>query len=191
MDMNNATPDQSVVVRNLDLYAEWTDRTAQYPINAEPYYLAMGAIDEAGEMTEKLAAGPTIVRDDLLAELGDVCWYLARYVYRVHGESVTALLAVSRTAFASDMVNSDVLFIALAKIVGVEKKRVRDGHTWDVAKLEAKNALALQQAGRAFLCIERFAEAIDATLLDVCDENVKKLTSRKAAGTIAGDGDKR
>jgi len=66
---------------NLDHYQEKTRETAVYPENQALTYVALGLNGEAGEIAEKVKKQ---IRDDedktgdILDELGDVLWYLAR-----------------------------------------------------------------------------------------------------------------
>lgn len=65
-----------------DGYQDFTDTTAIYPKKQALEYLAMGLTSEAGEVAGKIKKW---VRDDyldhdaLIAELGDVLWYLAQF----------------------------------------------------------------------------------------------------------------
>ena len=67
-------------------YQLWTDKTALYPRDAGIVYTTIGLANEAGEC---LGVVKKMMRDDnnvlteekrtkLIAEVGDVCWYLAR-----------------------------------------------------------------------------------------------------------------
>jgi NTP pyrophosphatase (non-canonical NTP hydrolase) len=67
-------------------YQLWSDRTALYPKDAGVIYTTIGLANEAGEV---LGVVKKMMRDDgnvlteekrtkLIAEVGDVCWYLAR-----------------------------------------------------------------------------------------------------------------
>ena len=67
-------------------YQKWTSETAIYPKNESVVYTALGLAGEAGEVANVVKK---ILRDDngivteekqekLKAEIGDVCWYLAR-----------------------------------------------------------------------------------------------------------------
>jgi NTP pyrophosphatase (non-canonical NTP hydrolase) len=76
---------------NMDEYQLLTRKTALYPRDHENYsaqmaYLTLGMVGEAGEVANRYKK---VVRDDnyvistdakndILAELGDVLWYLAR-----------------------------------------------------------------------------------------------------------------
>ena len=67
-------------------YQLWTDKTAQYPKDAGVIYTTIGLANEAGEA---LGVVKKMMRDDkgvlteekrtkLIAEIGDVAWYMAR-----------------------------------------------------------------------------------------------------------------
>lgn len=191
MDERQATP-VAEENRFLDDYAAWTDKTAQYPINCEPYYLAMGAVDEAGEMVEKIVAGGNVVDDQILIpEIGDVCWYLGRYTYRVLETSLHDLVAHAVDEYAKDGTDSDTLFIGLATLCGIEKKRLRDGDNWDDATKAAKRSRAIAAVGKSLAVLHRFCVHLGTTLIAVCEANQTKLNERLARNTIKGDGDSR
>ena len=68
-----------------DSYQEWTRTTAIYPKHQALAYLTSGLAEEAGEVAGKFKKS---IRDNwtvdyfeeqVVAELGDVLWYLARY----------------------------------------------------------------------------------------------------------------
>ena len=67
----------------MDTYTKFTRMTAVYPENQALEYLALGLTSEAGEVAGKMKkwirgdAGIDI-RAAILAELGDVLWYLTR-----------------------------------------------------------------------------------------------------------------
>lgn len=67
-------------------YQEWSEKTAIYPKDEGLVYVALGLSGEAGEVANVVKK---MIRDDngwlmqekhnkLIAELGDVMWYLAR-----------------------------------------------------------------------------------------------------------------
>jgi NTP pyrophosphatase (non-canonical NTP hydrolase) len=64
-----------------DSYQDWTDTTAIYPLEKGLEYVALGLASEAGEFAGKVKKA---IRDNnydnegMLAELGDVLWYVAR-----------------------------------------------------------------------------------------------------------------
>lgn len=70
----------------LSEYQKWTRETAIYPKEESVWYTTLGLVGEAGEVANCVKK---ILRDDggkvteekqekLKAEIGDVCWYLAR-----------------------------------------------------------------------------------------------------------------
>lgn len=69
-------------------YVMWTETTALYPrqnIDQARDYESLGLISEVGEVAamlkRKIRDGKEIDRMDLMLELGDVAWYLARLHY--------------------------------------------------------------------------------------------------------------
>jgi len=71
---------------NINEYQNWTIQTAIYPeagtgSNLELSYLALGLTSEAGEVAGKVKKYVRDLawdKDAVIAELGDVFWYLAR-----------------------------------------------------------------------------------------------------------------
>jgi|TARA_R110002167_G_scaffold154696_1_gene348949 NTP pyrophosphatase (non-canonical NTP hydrolase) len=64
-----------------ETYREWTRTTAQYPKDKEEEYLLIGLANEVGEVLgkyKKQIRGDGDKYKEIRAELGDVCWYLAR-----------------------------------------------------------------------------------------------------------------
>lgn len=175
--MNEATP----ATNFFDAYASWTDRVAQYPPTAEPFYLALGIADEAGEYAS--AEG----RDHLIAEAGDVLWYAARYCRNVLGVPFSDLVAD-----ASESRGSQQLMTALVGVIcGVEKKRIRDGELWSADKLAQKNG---DSYNALVAIVHRLNEELldfGVTLQEALELNMKKLGARLQAGTIRGDGEVR
>ncbi len=162
-----------------DDYAAWTDSVAQYPPDAEPFYLALGIADEIGEYSV------AVDEDSQLAEAGDVMWYCARYATRV--------LGVPFSDVVRDSVNSSPR-LAMANvgiICGFEKKRIRDGESWS----EEKRAQKAAQAYTALCCIIAWVQAgiwrRPISLREAISYNRSKLSMRLEAGTIKGDGDNR
>lgn len=67
--------------QQFDAYQDFTDITAVYPEDKGLEYVALGLASEAGEFAgkiKKLIRDGTYNKDDLIAELGDVLWYVAR-----------------------------------------------------------------------------------------------------------------
>ena len=64
-----------------ETYREWTRTTAEYPKDKEEEYLLIGLANEVGEVLgkyKKQVRGDGSKYKEIRAELGDVCWYLAR-----------------------------------------------------------------------------------------------------------------
>lgn len=169
-----------------DEYAAWTDTTAKYPVEAEGAYLGLGIGDEFGELTFAVSrASETAV---ILKEAGDCCWYLARYCRRVLRTSFADAIAAGR---GEPLIGwSDVIEL-VGTIAGVEKKRIRDGATWEQSKLDEKNSLALDAVIKLLAFVRDIARSEDSDLLEVLEMNQGKLNTRLKDGKIQGDGDNR
>lgn len=180
----------------VDEYANWTDQVAQYPVTAEAHYLALGMSDEFGELVHKIykqSEHPTEAhKRDVLLEMGDVLWYMARYsnnVLLVPFSHVWQQASVTESDGIMPSISS--ITVSLGAICGHEKKRIRDGSNWSEAQLESRNLaaqLVLIQALAGLFCIaanHRFA------LLTALAENRAKLSERLERKTIKGDGDHR
>jgi len=64
-----------------DIYQDFTDSTAIYPPEKGLEYTALGLASEAGEFAgkvKKMIRDKTYDTDAMVAELGDVLWYVAR-----------------------------------------------------------------------------------------------------------------
>ena len=64
-----------------ETYREWTRTTAEYPKDREEEYLMIGLANEVGELLgkyKKQIRGDGSKFKEIRAELGDICWYLAR-----------------------------------------------------------------------------------------------------------------
>ena len=67
---------------SFDGYQDFTDTTAIYPPSRALEYLAMGLTSEAGEVAGKVkkwVRDGYLDHDELIAELGDVMWYVAQF----------------------------------------------------------------------------------------------------------------
>ncbi len=66
---------------NFDHYQDFTDSTAIYPPEKGLEYTALGLASEAGEFAgkvKKMIRDKTYDTEAMIAELGDVLWYVAR-----------------------------------------------------------------------------------------------------------------
>ena len=75
-----------------ETYREWTRTTAQYPKDKEEEYLLIGLANEVGEgKYKKQIRGDGSKYKEIRAELGDVCWYLAR-IFDMYDMSLVEVL---------------------------------------------------------------------------------------------------
>lgn len=169
-------------MKEFDMYAEWTDKTAKYPPEAEPFYLALGIADEAGEFDAAFG-------DNVIKEAGDVLWYSARYATKVLSLSFSDVIAA--TAELTDSPEDVVLAVEVGTICGVEKKRIRDGEMWTTQVRHAKNTAARDALIRILAHISIRLEVLGLSLEAAARENINKLEKRLEGGTIQGDGDNR
>jgi hypothetical protein len=165
-----------------DDYSFWTDNVAIYPKVHEPHYLALGLVEEMGELYR------AATQDDIIAEAGDVLWYAARYA-RLVLKVPFVDIAIPPTSYSTASVTP---MEALATIAGVEKKRLRDGETWNMEKLAAKEAdarAALELV--VYVALALAFRRAGASPRAVIEANHAKLSARLAASKIRGDGDHR
>jgi NTP pyrophosphatase (non-canonical NTP hydrolase) len=93
---------------DINEYQQWTESTAIYPKDSSLPYVALGLTGEAGEIANKVKK---IIRDDagqltferkhdLVNELGDVMWYVARMATEL-GVSMSAVLLINQSKLNS------------------------------------------------------------------------------------------
>lgn len=174
----------------LDEYASWTDSVAQYPITAENQYLALGIADEVGELVDVLmGAAGAIDPGNVLKESGDCCWYIARYCYRTLDVKFSHIAELAANFSMAPSFPQVIKSVGI--ICGVEKKRVRDGASWDAAKCMQKNREAFTNVVVLLAFIINILRHRGYHLTDAVILNKGKLNTRLATGTIKGDGDNR
>jgi len=166
----------------IEHYQSWTRSTAIYPAAgtgevAELMYLALGLAGEVGELTQLQSRQ----HPELLKELGDVAWYVARLASALNLTLSEPQLAVS-TDFATQCLNLAHLAGTICNSV---KKLYRDG---DNPQLRAKIQPTLLEivAQLATLAIDS-----NSVLADVLAQNHDKLESRKSRNQLSGSGDHR
>lgn len=165
-------------LKKFDDYAVWTDSVAKYPPTAEPYYLALGIVDECGELSDSFGIHETI------KESGDVMWYCARY-------SVNVLqIPFSQICNEAYELSQTDIMIDLGTIAGFEKKRIRDGELWTPGVKAFKEANARAALIRIISWV-KYILTPHSDLLDAIYSNRIKLAKRLNEGTIRGDGDDR
>lgn len=168
-----------------DEYSHWTDNVAVYPKVHEPHYLALGLVEEMGELLRAES------NEDIIAETGDVLWYGARYARLVLDVPFSSICERD-IALENAVMNGYEAIQPLSIIAGTEKKRLRDGETWDAKKIAAKHSaasLALSQLMQ--YALHTAAECCGTPPSAVIAANISKLSARRDVGTIRGDGDHR
>lgn len=177
----------SAIETSFDDYQRWTESTAVYPREFSNMYLGLGLGDEAGELLEKVTEteGEVVVAG-VLGEVGDVMWYLGQLLlHRGHklGDTWARSRQLVNVVDATLSANAIAASIAAGKIQGRLKKELRD--QCDVeATILLESAMIVRQ-------LEAICRAFGTSLVEVLVLNQRKLSARKEAGTIKGDGDGR
>jgi hypothetical protein len=202
-------------------YSDFTVTTAKYPtdiaqlagnVSAGVLYTAIGLGNEVGELAELF--DQEAMRADFRAEryekawpeLGDVQWYAARLCSEMPELSTfDELVARAFQHLANEPRELRIsgfdlqsgLCVHAGRILGVVKKMMRDGATWDDAKREAKVGELRDALYNVVLISVEFAERT-APLVNcpggypaLLRANTDKLSDRKERGVLQGDGDKR
>lgn len=163
-------------------YQNWTRSTAIYPAAgsgdvAELMYLALGLAGEVGELTQlQVREHP-----ELLKELGDVAWYVARLA-----SALNLTLSEPQPAVSTEFTAQCLTLAHLAGMIcNSVKKLYRDG---DNPQLRAKIQAPLLEivAQLATLAIDSHS-----ILTNVLAQNHDKLESRKRRDQLGGSGDHR
>lgn len=160
-------------------YQEFTRTTAQYPSNLAIAYTRLGFLGELGEVAnkyKKVLRGDyelDAVKEDLIAESGDLLWYFIRYLdeldYRASwGFSENKQIKVYYNYTILDIVNDISSKFSAVPLVN--------------------NDYLLKDIGVLLhlLCVE-----LDTTLPDVLTLNRRKLEDRLERNVIKGTGDNR
>jgi NTP pyrophosphatase (non-canonical NTP hydrolase) len=167
--------------------------TAIYPASVTVFYPALGLAGEAGELANKLKKtlrGDSKLADkldDLRAELGDVCWYIAGLA----SDCGIILETVCVRAAAQKKPEGDLYSLSL-KLLGQcgMVASLADGYRSNGANdLQRQFIEARLQDIVAIVTV--MAEMMGTTFEKVCADNAAKLANRKQNGTLQGDGDKR
>jgi hypothetical protein len=190
-------------------YQDFTATTALYPTQVEREYLALGLCSEAGEIAEldatDIAVDEDITRtvDEMVKELGDCMWYVARlaafyqwplYDLVLHARLLADMLEKSAMSTLPDCVLG--LCASAGSAAGVIKKQLRDGASYSGEKMQQeadklRGALVAHVA--AVVAIARMLAVIRSgvDLEHILERNRIKLTGRKERGTIRGEGNER
>jgi len=169
--------------------------TAIYPASASVYYTALGLCGEVGELAnkvKKILRGDVTLeqrRDDLRAELGDVLWYVSGLASDLGLElRPIAVEALENMSFTE---RRDIfgLILLLNNRAGMIADIADDWRTHGGTE-DRRQCIAGFLRTIISICAA-LAVKLGTTLEDVCHDNIKKLFTRKQAGTIKGDGDNR
>lgn len=154
-------------------FSEYSKRAAETQMESckNEDYLRLGLISEVGELCaifKRSIRGDFNLenkRQDILLELGDICWYLDRY------EAMVA------TTFGWRRVWGLPLNIG----------------TWIEWTYELSSEASLLRGPSAYCwnCVTIIAYHFNFTIWDVLTANVEKLSKRKERGLIQGSGDHR
>ncbi len=166
----------------IEHYQSWTRNTAIYPAAgtgevAELMYLSLGLAGEVGELTQLQHRE----HPELIKELGDVAWYVARLATALNLSLAEPQPVVSKE-FNIECLN-------LAHLAGMVcncvKKLYRDGEN---AQLRAKIQPPLVEIAAQLATI---ANSVNIPLDEVLQQNHDKLESRKSRDQLGGSGDHR
>lgn len=149
----------------IDEYIRWTDTTAVYPKEREQEYLRLGLLSEVGEVAgvlKRRVRDGEVAPEKLLAEVGDLLWYMAR----LHRDTETWSQAEKQDASQANHFPSDIDMLAAIALLS-------EGPVSTVTH---------------FL---RFLRKHNFTLEQVITSNTAKLEGRKQRNTIHGAGDER
>lgn len=164
-----------------DDYQRKARATAAYPTEYNLIYPVLGLAGEAGEFAHAVGQSD----EKIIKELGDIYWYVANIAH----DAGISLLEVAKLSPGSVSLWTPGIASTVGNVCEVVKKTIRDhGNVWNVSRV-----LLLKEALRDVL--EALRVTVDCmpytTVRAVLETNLKKLESRKARGTIQGEGDNR
>ena len=152
---------------NVEEYASAAARFAIYPgagTDEGRAYVRLGLIGEVGEIAEKLKKamrdGHPVDRDAVLLELGDVCWYAARWAADFRSGMYPL------TSACIEEVERGMAYVSTEPELSV----------WYLAE-EAVSPIA--EVERIIVLVKGLAEHYDSTLEEVFRLNIAKLQSRQ------------
>lgn len=162
-------------------YQEFTRTTAQYPSSLAIAYTRLGFLGELGEVAnkyKKVLRGDyelDAVKEDLIAESGDLCWYFVRYLDELD----------YRASWGFKLVEFDELKYSVLN--RIESLIDEIASTFNRVPL-VDNHYLLQNVG---ILLNLFCLKLDTTLVDVLTLNRAKLQDRLERNVIKGSGDNR
>ena len=178
----------------LNRYQEAALSTALYPPARALEYTVLGLCGEVGEIAAQVRDWEAAPRADTaaeaLAELGDVCWYIATVSHTFDAKLSDLQPPSDKDVGLLEGVGLTPLVLAMAghagQIANKAKKVIRDnrpqGQIRDFVLVELAVVLTLAA---------RVAATMGGDISQVMQANSEKLASRKARNVIAGDGDHR
>lgn len=147
----------------------------------------LGLSEETGEVLEKIES---LDWKGLLAEMGDVLWYMnaIRHILGLDFSICTDYQATDDHLLAGNKKNAIHLMSLAARIAGVGKKIIRDSEfeASDLQKKKVRDALS-----EMYSIISLMAGDLDTDTGSILQGNVDKLEGRKIRGTLHGSGDDR
>lgn len=162
--------------------------------DAIPIYPALAMLGEIGEVAEKVISDRDGNPAPVIAELGDVLWYVAATarelgftLSEVAGEREWGLVTDNWPDYAADEPEAHVLELLSRAGRFAEKhakKPWRDGSAVD-------RHAALKDLRGVLELMARLADCYCMTLGQVAQINIDKLVARRARGTLTGSGDNR
>lgn len=183
---------------NIAEYQEFTRTTAIYPKDQAHAYLGLALCNEVTELAEKLTCAmesqewvAASIGKNVIFEAGDCAYYIARIADEYDAKLSDVMGAAKYDGSATIPTAILHLVIAAGRLAGREKKKIRDGATWDEQK-HVDNLkdimLSLSEAWSALSVICRF---FGYSMEQVLYLNHDKLSDRKDRGVLCGDGDHR
>lgn len=180
---------------DLKSYVAFTPSTAIYTKDNEVEYLSLGLVSEVGELSGKVAklfrGDKTIegMKEKIAQEVGDIFWFLSQMhhlsehidIFEVENGYLDGVYDYEWHTKVTEKETLDILY-SLCKDLQLE--------SWHFLTYERlfetdSNSVILSIMGAAISVVV----LLGYTAEEVYDLNYEKLTGRKAAGTIKGDGD--
>jgi len=177
-------------VQSISEYQEWANCTAVYRGRGEflgKCYVTYGLVDEACELYEALGD-----RERAKKELSDVAWYIVETAYEfnfdVEGllEEAQQLKTQTKTFHMDEAIHQ--VIVPAGQICGLMKKHIRDDNNGFPLDRKTKIEFHLAYALCGFLNV---CKLLGTSHLEVFNQNLEKLYSRKERDQLHGSGDDR
>lgn len=186
-------------MKMFDEYQRFTETTAVYPQVLAFPYLALGLCDEAGELYEKMLAVMDLPNPlshhakivGIVAEIGDVCWYIARLSDHFGWKLSDLCEARAYSGPATVGGAAGWVSIKTSAVAGRIKKMVRDGEGWSETQTMAAHRVIQDAMQETLGALEAIARFTGHSLAETVHLNQLKLADRLSRNVIKGDGDSR